>query len=53
MWIGEKNVVFLYLLVTLALEMVIWFADQLIANSVAVALVGFALGVGVYLLAWD
>lgn len=43
--IGEKNVVFVYLAVVLALEMVIWFANQLIAASVAVALVGFALGV--------
>lgn len=32
-WFGERNVVFLYILLALGLEMVIWFAHQLIANG--------------------
>lgn len=32
-WVGERNVIFLYILLCLALEMVVWFARDLIANG--------------------
>ncbi|KAK9899797.1 MFS general substrate transporter [Cystobasidium minutum MCA 4210] len=43
-WVGERNVVFLYIGLALALEFIIWFVKDLIGNAVAVSLVGFVLG---------
>lgn len=43
-FVGERNVVFLYIALALALEFVIWFVKDLISNAVAVSLVGFVLG---------
>ena len=34
-WFGERNVVFLYICIALGLEMVIWFAKQLIAGGMS------------------
>lgn len=43
-WIGESNVVYFYTILAISFELVVWFARELIANAVAVSLVGFFLG---------
>ncbi|KAG6812458.1 hypothetical protein H0H92_002723 [Tricholoma furcatifolium] len=42
--IGERRVVFLYALLVLGLEIVIWLVPSLIGNAVAVSIVGLLLG---------
>ncbi|CAD6574943.1 MAG: hypothetical protein CYPHOPRED_005534 [Cyphobasidiales sp. Tagirdzhanova-0007] len=44
LFVGERNVIFLYIGLALALEFLIWFLPNLIANGVAFSLVGFFLG---------
>ncbi|KAF9051744.1 MFS general substrate transporter [Panaeolus papilionaceus] len=42
--VGEKRVVFLYALLSIGLEFVVWFVPSLIGNAVAVSIVGVLLG---------
>ncbi|KAG8814571.1 hypothetical protein FRC17_001074 [Serendipita sp. 399] len=42
--LGERNAVFLYIGLGIALEITIWFVPSLIGNAIAVSLVGMALG---------
>ncbi|KAF9455361.1 major facilitator superfamily domain-containing protein, partial [Collybia nuda] len=42
--IGERRVLFLYALLAIGLEFVVWFVPSLIGNAVAVSLVGVLLG---------
>ncbi|KAM5538630.1 hypothetical protein V8D89_007659 [Ganoderma adspersum] len=42
--LGQSRVIFLYLLLTLALELVVWLVPSLVGAGVAVACVGFLLG---------
>ncbi|KAI5481056.1 MFS efflux transporter [Pseudohyphozyma bogoriensis] len=42
--LGEKRSVFYYLSIVVGLELAIWFAHNLVANAVTVALVGFLIG---------
>ncbi|PIL22933.1 MFS general substrate transporter [Ganoderma sinense ZZ0214-1] len=42
--LGQSRVIFLYLLITLGLELVVWLVPSLIGGGVTVAFVGFLLG---------
>ncbi|KAG6857075.1 hypothetical protein H0H87_010040, partial [Tephrocybe sp. NHM501043] len=42
--IGERRVIFLYILLAISLEIVIWFVPSLIGNAVAISIVGVLLG---------
>ena len=42
--LGQSRVIFLYLLLTLALELVVWLVPSLVGGGVTVACVGFLLG---------
>jgi len=42
--VGERRVLFLYAVLAMALEFVIWFTPSLIGNAVAVSIVGVFLG---------
>ncbi|KAI0760304.1 MFS general substrate transporter [Fomes fomentarius] len=42
--IGERRVVYVYILAVVALELVIWFAPNLLAGAISVSFVGFFLG---------
>ena len=42
--LGQSRVIFLYLLLTLALELVVWLVPSLVGGGVTVAFVGFLLG---------
>lgn len=42
--LGERNAVFLYISLVIALELTIWFVHSLIANAVAAAVIGSLLG---------
>ncbi|GAA5829881.1 hypothetical protein JCM3766R1_006689 [Sporobolomyces carnicolor] len=42
--VGEKRIVYVYLLLALALEFAVWFADSFIGNAVVVSLVGVIIG---------
>ncbi|KAM5537672.1 hypothetical protein V8D89_008750 [Ganoderma adspersum] len=43
-WIGERRVVFVYILAVFALEFVVWFVPNLFAGAISVSFVGFFLG---------
>ncbi|KAG8772919.1 hypothetical protein FRC20_005778 [Serendipita sp. 405] len=42
--LGERNAVFLYIALGIALEITVWFVPSLIGNAIAVSLVGMTLG---------
>ncbi|TFK21819.1 MFS general substrate transporter [Coprinopsis marcescibilis] len=42
--VGERNVLYLYALLSLGLEFVVWFVPSLVGNAVAVAFIGLFLG---------
>ncbi|ETW78487.1 hypothetical protein HETIRDRAFT_460335 [Heterobasidion irregulare TC 32-1] len=42
--VGERRVIFIYVLLAIALELVVWFVPSLIGGAVAVSLVGVLLG---------
>ncbi|CAA7269998.1 unnamed protein product [Cyclocybe aegerita] len=42
--VGERNVIFLYSAIVIAMEFVIWFVPSLIGNAVAVCFAGLCLG---------
>ncbi|KAJ7601086.1 major facilitator superfamily domain-containing protein [Mycena floridula] len=42
--IGERRVLFLYFVIAIGFELMIWFASSVIADAVAAALLGFFLG---------
>lgn len=42
--IGERRVMFLYILLAIALELVVWLVPSLIGDAVAVSIVGMLLG---------
>ncbi|KAG8931616.1 hypothetical protein FRC02_002438 [Tulasnella sp. 418] len=42
--VGERRVIYLYSVLAIGLELVIWFVPNLIGNAIAVALVGMLLG---------
>ncbi|KAG6902165.1 hypothetical protein C0995_003639 [Termitomyces sp. Mi166 len=42
--VGERRVIFLYVLLVIGLEIVVWFVPSLIGNAVAVSFVGVLLG---------
>lgn len=39
----HRNVIFLYVVIAIALEISVWFGKQYIANGVAIGLIGFLL----------
>lgn len=43
-WLGERRVIFLYAILTLALDIIIWRVRSLIGNAVAVSIVGALFG---------
>ncbi len=43
-WLGEELAIFLYLLCAIGLQMLVWFIPNIIANAVALALMGIFLG---------
>jgi len=45
-YVGERKVVYLYLLLSLGLQFVVWFSRNLYAAAVCTSLVGFFIGVG-------
>ncbi|KAL5641467.1 hypothetical protein ACGC1H_001822 [Rhizoctonia solani] len=50
--IGERRVVYLYCLLCIALELVIWLVPNIIGNAIAVSIVGMLLGYVINLLTW-
>jgi len=42
--VGERRVIFIYTIVSIGLEVLVWFVPSLIGDAVAVALVGFVFG---------
>lgn len=44
--VGERRVVFLYILLSLGLEFVVWFSRNLYAAAICTAFIGFFIGVG-------
>jgi len=42
--VGERRVIYLYILLTIALELVVWLVPSLIGDAVAVSIVGVLLG---------
>ncbi|KAG8748889.1 hypothetical protein FRC12_013735 [Ceratobasidium sp. 428] len=42
--VGEQRVIYLYSILAIGFEMIIWFVPNIIGNAVAVALVGLLLG---------
>ncbi|KEP54263.1 MFS general substrate transporter [Rhizoctonia solani 123E] len=51
--IGERRVVYLYCLLCIALELVIWLVPNIIGNAVAVSIVGMLLGEPLYPIAMN
>ncbi|CAE6524345.1 unnamed protein product [Rhizoctonia solani] len=51
--IGERRVVYLYCLLCVALELVIWLVPNIIGNAVAVSIVGMLLGEPLYPIAMN
>ncbi|KAG9009889.1 hypothetical protein FRB94_011335 [Tulasnella sp. JGI-2019a] len=43
-WIGKRKSMYIYLIIAIGLEIVVWQAPNLIANAVAISLVGVMLG---------
>ncbi|PIL23352.1 MFS general substrate transporter [Ganoderma sinense ZZ0214-1] len=43
-WIGERRVVFVYILAVIALEFIVWFVPNLFAGAISISFVGFFLG---------
>lgn len=43
-WVGEHRVLFIYAILSLGLEFVIWFVPSLIGNAVTVSIIGMLLG---------
>ncbi|KAI1794440.1 major facilitator superfamily domain-containing protein [Ganoderma leucocontextum] len=43
-WIGERRVVFVYIIAVVALELVVWLVPNLFAGAISISFVGFFLG---------
>jgi fucose permease len=42
--LGERRMIFVYLLIALAVQLVFWFVPSIIANAVMISLLGFFIG---------
>ncbi|KAL1658471.1 major facilitator superfamily domain-containing protein [Schizophyllum commune] len=43
-WIGPKRVIFLYTIISIALELTVWFVPSVVGNATSVSIIGLLLG---------